>query len=390
MQGGLDARYVFSNIKPTGYRPRSLTTLSTPHRGSEFMAWCRANIGIGTDFDETSSASARATHEEMTIPLPFSLKNPILSRAQVDAAKKAAEARKLERTTVEAIRRSGIGALSNKFPGLPYSLSTSLSSYLLDMLDSPAYANLTPSFLEDVFNPSTPDQPDIKYYSIAARTPKISILHPLWLPKVVLDGAESARVARGFAREPQWTGNDGLVTIESAKWGEFLGTIDACDHWELRGSSGLLDEAKQAKEAAKAMGLTEAQKLELVSTKVKSWQWQDVYALVQKATAGKGTKPEEGKAIEPTATAAQTDDAKGIASLASWITRRLPNSVNATSPAPASPAPAPAPATSTLPAGAMSDARMLYGGSVSAANPDKFNLERMCLAVCRKLHNEGL
>ena len=114
--------------------------------------------------------------------MPFSLKNPILSRAQVEAAKRASEARKLERQAVEEIKRSrtfsAAAALGGKkIPGLPYSLSTSLSSYLLDLLDSPAYTNLTPAFLDDVFNPATPDRSDINYYSIAARTPKISVLH---------------------------------------------------------------------------------------------------------------------------------------------------------------------------------------------------------------------
>lgn len=88
-----------------------------------------------------------------------------------------------------------------------------------------------------MFNPSTPDVPSISYYSIAARTPKISVLHPLFLPKLVLDGAEEARQKRGIFREE--VGNDGLVSIESAKWGTFLGVLEGCDHWVLRGSAGL-------------------------------------------------------------------------------------------------------------------------------------------------------
>ena len=60
---------------------------------------------------------------------------------------------------------------------------------------------------------------------------------------MVLDGAEenqraSLRAAweakgdhRGvplWAREREW-GNDGLVTVQSAKWGEFLGILEGCD-----------------------------------------------------------------------------------------------------------------------------------------------------------------
>jgi len=41
-----------------------------------------------------------------------------------------------------------------------------------------------------------------------------------------------------WERGDQW-GNDGLVTVQSAKWGEFLGTLEGCDHWEMRGARGI-------------------------------------------------------------------------------------------------------------------------------------------------------
>lgn len=336
------------------------------------MAWCRANIGIGTDFDASSGAAARALHEDASSPpLPFSLRAPILSRAQ-QAAKDAA-------------------AAENVKAGLPFNLSTSLSGYLLDLLDSPAYANLTPNFLRDVFNPSTPDRPDVRYYSIAARTDKIGIWHPLWLPKMVLDGAEAARIAQGAVPDPQWRGNDGLVNVESAKWGDFLGTLENCDHWELRGSSGLINAAATAKMVAEATNLSSREEVDKGKERGKSWQWQDVYALVGK---GKGAEREAQK----------TEDAKGVASLASWITRRLPipyptSSTTSTADPSLTAAPqAPcigesstsAPRIETYsPATGNQQARMLYGVPTSVSKPDKFNLERMALAVCRKLHNEG-
>ena len=106
---------------------------------------------------------------------------------------------------------------------------------------------------------------DVKYFSVAARTTKMSIWHPLWLPKLIIDTAEEqkAYIAQqelessshqytpgsdvtvsypdtelGGDRDPE-RGNDGLVTISSAKWGTFLGTMEGCDHWELRGARGL-------------------------------------------------------------------------------------------------------------------------------------------------------
>lgn len=106
---------------------------------------------------------------------------------------------------------------------------------------------------------------DVQYFSVAARTTKMSIWHPLWLPKLIIDAAEEQEVY--IAQQDQvpsphryshasdvtvsypemdlgrdrdrGRGNDGLVTISSARWGKFLGTMEGCDHWELRGARGL-------------------------------------------------------------------------------------------------------------------------------------------------------
>jgi triacylglycerol lipase len=123
----------------------------------------------------------------------------------------------------------------------PFSLSSLPSSFtalLLSIVDSPAYANLTSTYLNEVFNPSTPDDPHVKYWSVAGRinATNVSIWHPFWLPKMVLDGWEEEEKARIKAEgtsnkwedEREW-GNDGLVTVQSAKWGEFLGIMEGCD-----------------------------------------------------------------------------------------------------------------------------------------------------------------
>lgn len=371
------------------------------------MSWCRANIGIGTDFDQTSEAAARASHESLSIPLPFSLKSPILTRTAAQA---------IQDDKVAAAEKAS--AVARNFPGLPITLSTSFSTYLLELLDSPAYANLTPSFMSNVFNPSTPDRPDIKYYSVAARTEKIGIWHPLWLPKLVLDGAESARVAKGGPGVPtrEWRGNDGLVNVESAKWGEFLGILDNCDHWGIRGSSGLINAAATAKAVAEATGTVGSGSGGNVDTKgvsadgKRSWQWQDVYALVGKSKEASERKKESGEvAVDKKdagpALKAESEDAKGLRNLASWLTEKIPTDVTKvipaislpkvpfiTSPATSSSSVAPSASTASTSSSApsSSDARLLYGAPVSASKPDKFNLERLALALCRKLHNEGL
>lgn len=85
----------------------------------------------------------------------------------------------------------------------------------------------------------------------------MNIWHPFWLPKLVLDGVEEKERSRLkkteeqikwdekktetpalWANEREW-GNDGLVTVQSAKWGEFLGIMEGCDHWEMRGARGI-------------------------------------------------------------------------------------------------------------------------------------------------------
>ena len=148
------------------------------------------------------------------------------------------------------------GASEKRETAFRLSLSTLPSSFttlLLSLVDSPAYANLTTSYLNDVFNPSTPDDPRVKYFSVASRIDEMNIWHPLWLPKMVLDDAERkarerlkatagntsyASSAPPWEQEHEW-GNDGLVTVQSARWGEFLGILSGCDHWEIRGSGGM-------------------------------------------------------------------------------------------------------------------------------------------------------
>ncbi|RKP00431.1 hypothetical protein CXG81DRAFT_6494, partial [Caulochytrium protostelioides] len=45
--GGLDSRYLLTHCPPKNLRIPSLTTVSTPHRGSPFMDWCRDVLGVG-------------------------------------------------------------------------------------------------------------------------------------------------------------------------------------------------------------------------------------------------------------------------------------------------------------------------------------------------------
>lgn len=151
---------------------------------------------------------------------------------------------------------------NSKTEASPFSLSlsslpSSFTTLLLSIVDSPAYSNLTSAYLNNVFNPATPDDPNVKYFSIASRLSGVSIWHPLWLPKAILDETErkqrlklkelwkqhQEKVGLGidgendedvplWAQEREW-GNDGLVTVQSSKWGEFLGIMEGCDRKHL-------------------------------------------------------------------------------------------------------------------------------------------------------------
>jgi triacylglycerol lipase len=54
-----------------------------------------------------------------------------------------------------------------------------------------------------------------------------------------LDESELAeRRSSGQADPTRIWGNDGLVTVRSAQYGEWLGVVDGCDHWDTRGANG--------------------------------------------------------------------------------------------------------------------------------------------------------
>lgn len=94
-----------------------------------------------------------------------------------------------------------------------------------------AVTELTPENIQKNFNPNTPDHPEVKYWSYGGAAGKGTeyVVNPfLRLFNAYLYDRESY--------------NDGMVSLESAEWGEFLGTISA-DHaqqvgFTFPGSSG--------------------------------------------------------------------------------------------------------------------------------------------------------
>jgi triacylglycerol lipase len=103
-------------------------------------------------------------------------------------------------------------------------------AYILGDTNPNSLANaydVTTSHMQNVFNPNTPDAENVYYQSWAAKVkyacPTI-ILDPVWRMLKVCEGP-----------------NDGLVGVESAKWGKFCGIESAawwspgCDHLNIIG-----------------------------------------------------------------------------------------------------------------------------------------------------------
>ena len=81
-----------------------------------------------------------------------------------------------------------------------------------------AVAELTPGYVCETFNTAVPDHPDVRYWSYAGRAGKGTDV-PI-SPFLIVQNRLIYR------REGV---NDGFVSVESARWGTFLGTVDA-DH----------------------------------------------------------------------------------------------------------------------------------------------------------------
>ncbi|KAF9979724.1 hypothetical protein BGZ65_006100 [Modicella reniformis] len=196
--GGLDCRYLISHIHNRNYEVQSLTTLSTPHRGSPVMDWFRDNIGVGHLLQSEEEAmqklgeaakSSRAAVLEVTEAFHTMLEN--------------AAGRVISSTNRAAPHAAFVSPLLNR---------------LIPFLDTPAYANLTTTYCNEVFNPNTPDDPRVSYFSYGGAVPQIPLWAPLGFPWEVIKAKDGD--------------NDGLVSTKSARWGQYVETVEA-DHWDL-------------------------------------------------------------------------------------------------------------------------------------------------------------
>lgn len=195
--GGLDCRHLLANFHDRPYNVKSLTTISTPHRGSPVMDWFRDNVGVGL------SQAPPGQHNNWA-PAAASTMSTMSNTMRGDC--------------VSVPTSSNASKWTARIP----SLKPTLDNMIVKWFDEPAYAHLTTDFCNEYFNPNTPDDPSVKYYSYgaAAQIPAWSSL--LGLPWQMVKEKEGD--------------NDGIVSVQSAKWGTYVKTIQA-DHWDLSGKS---------------------------------------------------------------------------------------------------------------------------------------------------------
>ncbi|KAI1764449.1 putative triacylglycerol lipase [Hypoxylon sp. FL1150] len=144
--GGLDARYMVSNLQPKNVDVRSLVTVASPHRGSAFADYIFEEIG------------------EDRLPSIYKFVK-------------------------------GVG------------------------MDTGAFEQLTRRYMTEKFNPKTPDDPQVRYFSYGAtmdQPPLFSIF----------------RHSHGVIANVEGP-NDGLVSVTSSKWGSYKGTLVGVSHLDL-------------------------------------------------------------------------------------------------------------------------------------------------------------
>lgn len=235
----------------------------------------------------------------------------------------------------------------------------------------------------------------------------MNVWHPLWLPKMVLDGYEERereRLGERWRYEDggeRW-GNDGLVTVQSAKWGEFLGILEEVDHWELRGARGFeigVDLPWGSKEGESSAGDTgEGWSLGDWGRFVRAWKKEekkarDAGAAVserEESDRTRGTDKHRAKALDASAKEKErgfVDDVvkastEKVSAVFDWIVEQVPSRG-------AENVPQPQTLSAALGAKEAREAEA-QKDPVKSDLATKADLERFYVALCRKLYDEGL
>jgi len=269
--GGLDCRYLITHLKQRSFKVLTLTTLSTPHRGSPFMDWCRKKFGVGWIRDPKHIPAAQPSFMAKSIKNASVIFNKreqqkrhqhrqsftkLFSRAfekrdshisintntntNANANTNVNSNVNFNANAIQEINRRSLKNMAALSLLFNYSSSPVIDDYNIQLLeelydmqtssyyhmlckvmsvfDMPAYRILTTDFCNNIFNPLTPDDPEVMYQSYGASR-KISIMNPLCFSQQIIKKTGQVE-------------NDGLVGVESAKWGNYKGTVHA-DHFDL-------------------------------------------------------------------------------------------------------------------------------------------------------------
>jgi hypothetical protein len=176
------------------------------------MDWCRDHIGVGV-----MSAVAEAANEAKQAARGGI--DPGTASCEMEQGKENVQTvyeKKSEGFSIPFVNNISLAALAK----IPTTLIDPVVSKVIQSLDTPAYSNLTTDYCKNHFNPNTPDDPSVHYYSYGASKP-IPIWSTLGFPWQVIKEKEGD--------------NDGLVSLTSARWGKYVETVPA-DHWELKAS----------------------------------------------------------------------------------------------------------------------------------------------------------
>lgn len=86
-------------------------------------------------------------------------------------------------------------------------------------METGAFDQLTQRYMRQEFNPKTPDCPDVRYFSYGAMMRRPPLLSPFRQSHRVIQGVEGP--------------NDGLVSVQSSRWGDYKGTLVGVSHLDL-------------------------------------------------------------------------------------------------------------------------------------------------------------
>ncbi|OTA73381.1 hypothetical protein M434DRAFT_39169 [Hypoxylon sp. CO27-5] len=86
-------------------------------------------------------------------------------------------------------------------------------------METGAFEQLTQRYMTEKFNPRTPDDPSVRYFSYGAMMDQPPLFSPFRLSHRIISDMEGP--------------NDGLVSVTSSKWGSYKGTLVGVSHLDL-------------------------------------------------------------------------------------------------------------------------------------------------------------